>query len=84
MPPDLQERYRAHMRREHVPATVISKDLSECGAALKMRKIRFANRITLSGPPEAISDFVDVKQVRNETGEIWAQVIIKSPLKGEE
>ncbi|RYC30850.1 hypothetical protein D3273_16825 [Lichenibacterium minor] len=84
MPPELQENYRNHMRRERVPATVISKDLTECGASLRIRKLRFANRITLSGPPEAISDFVDVRQVEGEGGETWTQITIKSPLEGQE
>ena len=84
LPEELREPFRAHMRRERVPATAIDKDLTECAGALRLRKFRFSSRITLSGPPEAISDLVDVRQVEGDGGAVWTQITIKSPIEGQE
>ncbi len=81
---DLADQYLDHMRREGFPTTAVAKDLSEVAGSLKMRRIKFARAITLSGPPDAVRDLVSVESVEGEGGAPWTQITIRGQIEAQE
>ncbi len=85
LPREIRDQYRAHMREERFPDRVIPKDLSEVSGTLKLRKLRFPSKITLSGPPEAMKELVEVETVERWEGQPkWTRVTIRGPIEGQE
>lgn len=80
----LADEYRAHMRREHFPATAILKDISEIAGRMRTRKLRFGNQIMLSGPSQAIADFVDVEAIEGPRGELWTRLTVHDRLESQQ
>lgn len=85
LPDQVGTQYIAHMREQRFPERAIEKDLSEVSGSLKLRKFRFANKITLSGPPEAISQLVQVEAVEAAEGQgKWTRITVRGPIEGQE
>jgi hypothetical protein len=84
-PDDIVDRYRTHMQHEGFPERAIQKDLSEVSGSLRLRKFRFPNKITLSGPPEAINEFVSVEAIEaTDTTRTWTRITVRGPIEGQE
>jgi hypothetical protein len=81
---DLLDDYVRHMKRQRIPETAISKDLTEVSGALRIRKLRFPRAITLSGPPDAMRDLVSIETIERADGSPWTRVIIKAEVQGDE
>lgn len=81
MDDDTADDYAAHMRRNRFPSAAIPKDLSEVSGMLRRRRLRFPRSITLSGPPDAISDLVDVEQIEGDRGAHWTRITIRGELE---
>ena len=84
LPDGLGRDYRQFMHRERFPERAIQKDLSEVAGSLRMRKFRFPQRITLSGPPDAISDLVVVEGVEAPDGGSWTRITVRGQIEGQE
>lgn len=84
IPPDLADSYRDHMVRENVPDSAIPKDLAEVAGRLRVRRLRFPERITLSGPPDAMSELVEVEAIQGEEGEGWTRITVRGRLQSQE
>jgi hypothetical protein len=84
MPDALNDDYQAFMARERFPQGAIQKDLSEIAASLRLRRFRFPNRITLSGPPEVFNELVRFDSIKGAEGQTWTRVIIRAPLESQE
>lgn len=80
---DLADDYLNHMRRQRFPTSAIAKDLAEVQGVLRLRKFRFPRSITLTGPPDAISDLVSVEEIVAE-GVVHTQIMIRGTLQGQE
>lgn len=84
MSEEVGEQYRRHMRRERFPEGAVEKDISEIAGKLRMRKLRFGNRITLSGPAEAIADLVDVETIEGAGGARWTRLTVHGEIESQE
>lgn len=80
---DLADDYIKHMRRQKFPSSAIAKDLSEVAGSLRLRKLRFPRSITLSGPPDAISELVDVETVNGDDG-VQTRITIRGSIQSQE
>jgi hypothetical protein len=84
MEDDLADQYGTYMRRNRFPTGAVPKDLSEIQGVLRQRKFRFPRSITLSGPPEAINDLVQVETVAGDAGHEWTQITIRGQLESQD
>lgn len=84
LPDDIGDEYRQYMRRENFPETAISKDLSEVAGRLKIRRFKFPQKITLSGPPDAINDLVTVEEINGDDGSPWTQITVRGKIESQE
>ncbi|PZQ14313.1 MAG: hypothetical protein DI565_12905 [Ancylobacter novellus] len=84
MDDELGEAYQAHMQRQHFPQGVVPKDLSEVSGSLRLRKLRFPRSITLSGPPDAVRDLVEVEAVEGDDRGQWTRITIRGPIEGQQ
>jgi hypothetical protein len=80
---DLADDYLEHMRRHRFPTAAISKDISELAGVLRWRKFKFPRAITLTGPPDAIRDLVDVSTIDRD-GATWTQITIRAQIQSQE
>lgn len=84
-PIEIRDQYRSHMRDERFPDRAVPKDLSEVSGNLKLRKLRFPSKITLSGPPEAMKELVEVETIDGHAGQRkWTLVTVRGPIEGQE
>lgn len=81
---DLADDYLQHMRQLRFPAEAIAKDISELAGVLRWRKLRFPRAITLSGPPDAVRDLVQIEAVEGEQGATWTKITIRGELQSQE
>lgn len=81
---DLADDYLAHMKGKRFPAAAIAKDISELSGMLRWRKLKFPRAITLSGPPDAISELVTIDTVPGENGKTITRVMINGELQSQE
>lgn len=84
MPDDVAMDYQRYMRRERFPVGAVQKDLTEISGRLRTRRLRFANRITLTGPADAINEFVSVEEIRGERGASWTRITVRSQLESQD
>lgn len=84
MPDSMADQYKHHMQQQNFPATAIRKDLTEVKGSLRLRRFKFARSITLSGPPEAMSDLVTVSPVVSDGGTRWTQITIRGQIEAQE
>ncbi|MFH5924566.1 nucleoid-associated protein [Roseomonas xinghualingensis] len=84
MQPAMAQNYRDYMRRERFTDRPIPKDLAEVGGSLRLRRLRFANRITLIGPSEALSENVTVEALPPDGGVERTQIIVRGGLERQE
>lgn len=84
LPDGLSQTYLDFMNVQNFPAGAIAKDLNEVGASLRMRRMRFPNRLTLSGPPEAFRDLVEIETIHSDGGGDWTRITIRGALEAED
>ena len=83
LPDGLGQNYLDFMQQAHFPLGAIAKDLSEVAGSLRLRRLRFANRLTLSGPPEAF-DQVEFETVPRDGGPPWTRITIRGPMESQD
>lgn len=83
---DLADSYLEQMKADKFPDGAIEKDLSEVSGSLRLRRLRFPNRITLSGPPEALDELVKVESISSDgvAGDQWTRITVRGPLESQE
>lgn len=84
MEENLADQYRQHMQRERFPDAAVPKDISEIAGRMRIRKLRFRDQITLSGPAQAISEFVDIDTVDAPGGGVWTRITVHGRLEGQQ
>lgn len=84
LPAESQDAYRQFMQDKRVPLTAIPKDISDIGAALRFRRLKFGNEIQFTAPPEAFDNTVEVESMQHTrtdgVAETWTVITIKVPL----
>lgn len=84
MEDDLADDFLAHMKGKRFPTAAIAKDISELSGMLRWRKLKFPRSITLTGPPDAISELVSIDTVPGEDGKTYTRVMINGELQSQE
>jgi hypothetical protein len=84
LPANSHDAYRQFMQDKRVPLTAIPKDISNIGAALRVRRLKFGNEIQFTAPPEAFDNTVEVESIKHmgadSVTETWTTITIKVPL----
>lgn len=80
----LADQYRQHMQRERFPDIALAKDISEIAGRMRTRKLRFRDQITLSGPAQAIAEFVEVDTVDAPGGGVWTRITVHGRLESQQ
>uniref|UniRef100_UPI001BB15BB2 hypothetical protein n=1 Tax=Sphingopyxis sp. 2PD TaxID=2502196 RepID=UPI001BB15BB2 len=83
LPNDVADNYVAFMRGQGFPARAVDKDLREVQGNLKLRHVRFGNKVTLSGPPQAFAEMVTMETVEADGG-IVTRITIKGEIENPE
>lgn len=81
---DLADDYLDHMRRQRFPTSAVAKDISEISGSLRLRKFKFPSGITLSGPPDAVSELVTVEAFKGDDDTTWTSIKIRGRLQAQE
>jgi hypothetical protein len=84
MPQVMADNYKIHMRQQRFSPAAIAKDLTEVRGSLRLRRFKFSRSITLSGPPDAVSELVTVSPIVGDGGKQWTQVTIRGPIEAQE
>lgn len=83
MAEELGDSYKYFMRRIRFPEVAVQKDISEINSRMRIRKLRFSNNITLSGPSEAIGELVDVNIIDLDGEVARTQITIRGRLESQ-
>lgn len=80
----LADQYREHMQRERFPDIALAKDISEIAGRMRTRKLKFRDQITLSGPAQAIAEFVEVDTIDAPGGGVWTRITVHGRLESQQ
>lgn len=83
MAEDFGDSYKEFMRSRRFPEEAIPKDISEISDRMRIRKLRFTNQITLSGPAEAIGQLVDVDVINVDGEAARTRIMIRGRLESQ-
>lgn len=83
MTEELGDSYKEFMRKIRFPEAAVQKDISEINSRMRIRKLRFSNNITLSGPSEAIGELVEVDVIDLEGEMARTQITIRGRLESQ-
>lgn len=83
--PDLRPLYLKYMASKKIPTTLIQKDTSEINKKLRIRKINFSDKVTLSGPPSAMIKNVAFDFIKDDNNVvIETKITIKGDIESQE
>lgn len=87
--PELKDEYRAHMQAKEFPNEPVNKDLTDIQSSLRIRQLRFRNKVRLTGPAEEFESLVQVKAVDGDVDENgvtpqWTEIIVKDRIAGQD